>query len=90
MKYRKELTPNIKFQPDKIFVRNDLFEQVIKSCKSTNTEFTMLKKKTWNMSLWRKLLSRKIIKIQYEKPIEIISKVSTKKSTKKLTNKLIK
>ena len=51
LKYRKELTPNIKFQPDKIFVRNDLFEQVIKSCKSTNTEFTMLKKKTWNMSL---------------------------------------
>ena len=44
LKYRKELTPNIKFQPDKIFVRNDLFEQVIKSCKSTNTEFTMLKK----------------------------------------------
>ena len=45
LKYRKELTPNIKFQPDKIFVRNDLFEQVIKSCKSTNIEFTMLKEK---------------------------------------------
>ena len=25
-KYRRELTPNIKFQPNKIFVRNDLFE----------------------------------------------------------------
>ena len=25
-KYRKELTPNIIFQPNKIFVRNDLFE----------------------------------------------------------------
>ena len=25
-KYRKELTPNILFQPNKIFVRNDLFE----------------------------------------------------------------
>ena len=24
-KYRKELTPNIAFQPNKIFVRNDLF-----------------------------------------------------------------
>ena len=45
LKYRKELTPNIKFQSHKIFVRNDLFEQVIKSCKSTNTEFTMLKEK---------------------------------------------
>ena len=26
-KYRKELTPNITFQPNKIFVRNDLFEK---------------------------------------------------------------
>ena len=33
LKYRRELTPNIKFQVDRIFVRNDLFEQVIKSCK---------------------------------------------------------
>ena len=38
LKYRKELTPNIKFQADRIFVRNDLFEQVIKSCKATNAE----------------------------------------------------
>ena len=50
LKYRKELTPNVKFQVDRISVRNDLFEQVIKSCKATNTEFLMLKK-TWNMSL---------------------------------------
>ena len=26
-KYRKELTPNITFQPDKLFVRNNLFEK---------------------------------------------------------------
>ena len=26
-KYRKELTPNITFQSNKIFVRNDLFEK---------------------------------------------------------------
>ena len=45
LNYRKELTPNIQFQPDKIFVRNNLFEQVIKSCKATNAEFIMLKKK---------------------------------------------
>ena len=32
-KYRKELTPNITFQPNKIFVRNNLFEKIIKSCK---------------------------------------------------------
>ena len=37
-KYRKELTPNITFQPDKIFVRNDLFEKITKSCKATNLE----------------------------------------------------
>ena len=50
LKYRRDITPDIKVQADKIFVRNDLFEQVIKSCKATNIEFTMLKK-TWHMSL---------------------------------------
>ena len=45
LKYRKEITPNIKFQADRIFVRNDLFERIIKSCKATNAEFTMLKEK---------------------------------------------
>ena len=30
LKYRTESTPNIKFQADRMFVRNDLFEQVIK------------------------------------------------------------
>ena len=43
LKYRIELTPNIKFQADRIFVRNDLFEQVIKSCKATNTKFLIFK-----------------------------------------------
>ena len=28
-KYREELTPNTTFQPNKIFVRNDLFEIII-------------------------------------------------------------
>ena len=44
-KYRQELTPNIIFQPNKIFVRNDLFEKIIKSCKATNLEFLKLKEK---------------------------------------------
>ena len=44
-KYRKELTLNIAFQPNNIFVRNDLFEKIIKSCKSTNLEFLKLKEK---------------------------------------------
>ena len=45
MKYGREITPDIKVQADKIFVRNDLFEQAIKSCKATNKEFLILKKK---------------------------------------------
>ena len=39
------MTPNIQFQPDKIFIRNDLFERIIISCKATNVEFLMLKEK---------------------------------------------
>ena len=42
-KYRKELIPNITFQTNKIFVRNDLFEKITKSCKATNLEFSKLK-----------------------------------------------
>ena len=44
-KYRKELTPNITFQPNKIFLRNNLYEGIIKSCKITNLEFLKLKEK---------------------------------------------
>ena len=44
-KYRKELTPNITFQPNKIFVRNDLFDKIIKSYKTTNLEFLKVNKK---------------------------------------------
>ena len=44
-KYRKELIPSITFQPNKIFVRNDLFEKIIKSCKATNLELLKLKEK---------------------------------------------
>ena len=44
-KYRKELTPNITFQPNKIFLRNNLFEKIIKNCKTTSLEFLKLKEK---------------------------------------------
>ena len=44
-KYRKELTPNITFQPNKIFVINNLFQKIINSCKTTNLEFLKLKEK---------------------------------------------
>ena len=89
LKYRRELTSNIKFQADKIFVRNDLFEQVTKSCKSTNTEFTMLKEKLGICLYEENCYKEEIIKIQDEKPIEVISKVSNKNSTKKSTKALI-
>ena len=42
-KYRKELTPNIAFPSNKIFLRNDLFEKIIKCCKATNLEFLKLR-----------------------------------------------
>ena len=45
LKYRKELTPDIQFQPDRIFTTNDLFEKIIKSCKASNAEFLMLREK---------------------------------------------
>ena len=44
-KYRKELTPSITFQPNKILVRNDLFQRIIKSCDINNLEFLKLKEK---------------------------------------------
>ena len=44
-KYRGELTPDLTFQPSKIFVRKNLFEKVINSCKATNLEFLKLKGK---------------------------------------------
>ena len=45
-KYRKELTPNTTFEHNKIFVRNYLFQRIIKSCKTANIEFLKVKKKT--------------------------------------------
>ena len=84
LKYRRELTPNIKFQADRIFVRNDLFEQVIKSCKATNIEFTMLKEKLGICLYEENYYEEEIIKIQDEESFKIIGKVSNEKSTKKL------
>ena len=41
----KEFTQNITFQPNKILVRNDLFEKIIKSCKATSLDFLKIKEK---------------------------------------------
>ena len=82
MKYKRELTPDIKFQADRIFVRNDLVEQVIKSSKATNIEFLMLKENLGICLYEENYYQEEIIQIQDEEPIEEISKESTKKSTK--------
>ena len=89
MKYRRELTPNIKFQPDRIFVRNDLFEKLVKRCKATNIEFRMLKEKLGICAYEENYYEEEIIKIQDEEPIEEIGKVSNEKSTKESTKELI-
>ena len=65
LKYRRELTQNIKFQPDRIFVRNDSFEQIIKSCKAIGAEFTMLKEKLAICPYEKKLQWKRDHKIQY-------------------------
>ena len=64
LKYRRELTPNSKFQPNRIFVRNDLFEKIIKSCKATNIEFTMLKEKLGICPYEENYYEEEIIKIK--------------------------
>ena len=90
LKYRRELTPNIKFQTDRIFVRNDLFEQVIKSCNATNTEFLIFKEKLGICPYEEIYYEVKNIQIQDDieetdkESIEVINKVSNKKSTKEL------
>ena len=98
LKYRRELTPNIKFQADRIFVRNDLFEQVIKSCKSNSIEFLMLKEKL-GICLYEEL-NEKILEVSNEnstkdsieeldkKPIKVIDKVSNEESNKELAKKM--
>ena len=79
LKYRSELTPNINFQADRTFVRNDLFEQVIKSCKTTNIELLMLKEKLGTCLYEENYYKEEIIQIQDEEPIEEIRKVSNNK-----------
>ena len=89
LKYRRELTANIKFQADRIFVRNDLFEKIIKSCKATNIDFLMFEEKLGVCPYEENYYEEEIIKKQDEEPIEVIGKVSNEKSTKELTKELI-
>ena len=82
LKHRRELTPNIKFQADRIFVRNDLFEQIIKSCKATNTEFLMFKEKLGICFYEENYYEEEIIQIPDEEPIEVIVKYQIKNQLK--------
>ena len=68
LRYRRKLTPNIKFQPDRmtLFVANDLFEKIIKSCKATNAEFTMLKEKLGICPYEENYNEKEIIKVNIE------------------------
>ena len=75
------MTPNIKFQPDRIFVRNNLFERIIKSCKATNAEFTMLKEKLGKCPYEENYHEEEIIKIE-QHDIEEADKESDKESDK--------
>ena len=75
LKYRRELTANIKFQADRIFVRNDLLEQIIKKCKATNTEFLMFKEKLDICIYEENYYEEEIIKIQDEELIEVIDSI---------------
>ena len=99
MKYKREITPDINSETDRIlemiritdrilYIRNDLFEQVIKSCKATNKEFLMIKEKLGICLYEENYYTEEIIRIQdnTEVPsIKEISKISNIKSTKKLT-----
>ena len=44
-KYRQELTPNAEYQRCRVFVRNDLVERKIKSCRKSSKLFLEFKKK---------------------------------------------
>ena len=77
-KYRKELTTNIIFQPNKIFVRNDLFEKIIKSCKATNLIFLKLKEKL-GLCLYEDICDEKEFILMSEKIITHQLKEENKK-----------
>ena len=91
LKYRRELTPNIKFQADRIFIRNDLFEPIIKTGKAANIEFLLLKEKlgicpyekNYNKKTTDELLDEFVDKSE-ENFFEKLNKEFGKKSNKKL------
>ena len=45
-KYRQELTPNVKYEPCRVFVPNDLVEKKFKSCRKSPKRFLEFKQKS--------------------------------------------
>ena len=90
-KYRKELTPNTSFQPNKIFLRNDIFERIIKSCKTTNLEFLKLKEKL-GLCLYEVIDEQKFISTSEEKFItqNKVENEQLKKENKQLKKNIAK
>ena len=76
LKYRREITPDIKLQADKIFLRNDLFEQVIKSCKATNKEFLLIKEKLGICLYVENYYTEEIIQTQDNTEVPSIKEIS--------------
>ena len=80
--------PNIKFQPDRIFVRNELFEQIIKSCKATHADFTMLKEKLGICPYEENYNEKEIIKINIEESFNKLLDESEEEFIKELNKEL--
>ena len=66
-KYRN--ITSITFEPNKLFVRNDLFEKIIKSCKATNFEFLKLKEKP-DLCLYEDICDEQELKSMSEEIVE--------------------
>ena len=69
-----------------MFVKNDLFEQVIKSCKSNSTEFLVLKEKLGICLYEENYYEKEIIQKRDEEPIKVIDRVSNDESNKESDN----
>ena len=88
LKHRRELTPNIKFQVDRMFIKSDLFEQVIKSYKATNKEFLMFKEKLGICFFGE--LTEEIFEVSNVKSTKDLIEESDNESNKILIKELVK
>ena len=84
------MTPNIKIQSDRVFVRNVLFEQIIESCKATDAKFTMLKEKLDICPYEENYYEEVIIKINIEESFNGLLDESEEESIKELNKGLSK